>query len=287
MNCNILDARRTLGTARHRGTATGHGGIATPGAAEHSTMSLEITSLGRGEIMPMKHKALRRRASGQTGFTLVELLAVIAIMSVLAAASMPMIINQRRSSALQETRGDLQTMVAVMNSYMVSNYGEMPNVKITCKDQASAGSGTGTGSCQFPCNPGGSCGSAAETVEIYAGTSGSTSTAVSGSAVSTAQYGPIETVDKSKNVKLVYAPCYFNHSGSSLTPCDASNWAQPTTRNFDVYAYNEHMAPSIKALLYKSKTGKYYKVLNANPADPIPSGCQGDSGSGEVICELG
>lgn len=242
---------------------------------------------GREHNMPSMCTVLHRRANRQTGFTLVELLAVIAIMAVLAAASMPMIINQRRSSALQETRGDLQTMVATMNSYMVSNYGEMPNVKITCNDKASVSSDSGTGSCQFPCNPGGSCGSSAETVEVYTGTSGSTSTATSGSTVSSAKYGPIETLDKSKNVKIVYAPCYFNHEGSSLTPCDASNWAQPTTRNFDVYAYNVNMAPSIKALLYKSKTGKYYKVLNVSTADAVPSGCQADSGSNEVICELG
>ncbi len=270
MNCNTRDSRNSLSVSR----------LGIAGNPDTGTIAL-----GKEEIMPLKHKVLPRKAGRQAGFTLVELLAVIAIMTILAAASMPMIINQRRSSALQETRGDLQTMVAVMNSYMVSNYGEMPNVKITCKDKSSATSGTG--SCQFPCNPGGSCGSAAETVEVYTGTSGSTSTATTGSSASTAKYGPIETVDKSKNVKLVYAPCYFNHSGSSLTPCDSSGWAQPTTRNFDVYAYNVNMAPSIKALLYKSKTGKYYKVLKVSATDAVPSGCQADSGSNEVICELG
>ena len=122
---------------------------------------------------------------------------------------------------------------------------------------------------------------------MYTGASGSTSESTGGSAVSSAKYGPIETLNKSKNVKIVYAPCYFSHKGSSLTPCDASNWAQPTTRNFDVYAYNVNMAPSIKALLYKSKTGKYYKVLKVSATDAVPSGCQADSGSNEVICELG
>ena len=272
MNCNTRDSRNSLSVSR----------LGIAGNPDTGTIAL-----GKEEIMPLKHKVLPRKAGRQAGFTLVELLAVIAIMTILAAASMPMIINQRRSSALQETRDDLQTMVATMNSYMVSNYGEMPNVKITCNDKASVSSASGTGSCQFPCNPGGSCGSSAETVEVYTGTSGSTSTATSGSTVSSAKYGPIETLDKSKNVKIVYAPCYFNHKGSSLTPCDASNWAQPTTRNFDVYAYNVNMAPSIKALLYKSKTGKYYKVLNVSTADAVPSGCQADSGSNEVICELG
>lgn len=236
--------------------------------------------------MKMVYRALRRRANQQSGFTLVELLAVIAMLAILAAAATPMILNQRRSSALQQTKSDLQTMVAVMNAYMVSNYGEMPNVKITCKNKDSAGGASGTGSCQFPCNPSGGCGTA-ETVEIYTGTSGSTTSSTDTSALSSAKYGPIETVDKSKDVELVYAPCYFYHSASSLTPCDASNWAQPTTRNFDVYAYNNNMSPAIKAVLYKSKTGKYYTVRNQDASGAIPSGCQADGGSNEVICELG
>lgn len=225
--------------------------------------------------MTTVYRALRRRGAGQVGFTLVELLAVVAILAVLTGAAIPMIGNQRRSSAFQQTRANLETAVGVLNSYMISTYGNMPNLSIHCLK----GTGSDYSSCMFPADLGGD--TAGEKI----------SKPTPAAAVDSVVFKPKSTFEKSADVELLYVPCSVNHSASSVAPCTDSDPAGATARNFDVYAYDAKMSSDIRYLLYKSQTGKYYAAYTAPRSGCITDTGAADpgigiSGSGEYLCEI-
>lgn len=186
-------------------------------------------------------KTTQQRKRGERGFTLIELLVVVVIGGILAAMTIPSIANQRRSAAFTQTRQSLESAVDVVNSYMASTYGKVPNLRLECAQDSDT--------CTFPCNSDlGTCGT---------GTTTSWNASTDKDSVKKTNYAPVNTFDKSNDVAIVYEPCYFSHSSECAVGTDVYNLS--TVSGFVVYATNPKMdSTSADFLMYKSMTGKYY-----------------------------
>ena len=100
--------------------------------------------------MKSVRNALNRRAKGEKGFTLVELLVVVIIIGILSAVAVPIYLNQRKAAWNSTIQSDVKNASLVVETAMTANNGKFDNGWAGTYSPGKAKLGTSDQELRFP-----------------------------------------------------------------------------------------------------------------------------------------